>query len=138
METTTKFNYTEFQVGEIIDMARRSVRLNPAKVSEYQIGSATFTYITVEMINGRECFSLAIKNGRKHEAAIYPSISDFIENPEAKKFQTSLPKVPPAVCEIAEMDMRMIGWGMWDEDGNDTGKTFDDLRAEQEAERAAR
>lgn len=138
METTTKFNYTEFQVEEIIDQARRSVRLNPARVSEHQIGSSKYTYIEVTSINGLKCFSLAIKNGRKHEAAIYPSISDMMENPEAKKFQTSLPKVHQAVCEIAEMDMRMIGWGMWDEDGNDTGKTFDDVRAEEEAARAAR
>ena len=131
-------NYTEFQVEEIIDQARRSVTLNPARVNEMQFGSSKYTYIEITSVNGRNCFYVSIKNGRKHEAAIYPSMTDMMENPEAKKFQTSLPKVCEAVCQIAEDDARMINWGIWDEDGNETGKTLEDVQAELEAERAAR
>ena len=140
MAATPNFNYTEFQVQEIIDQARRSVTLNPARVSEHQFGSSKYTYIEITSngIGGRDCFYVSIKNGRKQEAAIFPSMTDMMENPEAKKFQTSLPKVHQAVCEIAAHDARMINWGMWDEDGNETGKTFDDVRADQEAARAAR
>jgi len=32
----------------------------------------------------------------------------------------------------------MIRYGIWDEDGNVTGKTFDDVKAEREAAKAAR
>ena len=55
------------------------------------------------------------------------------ETPEAKKHQTSLNKVYRAVCEVIENDGRMIKWGMWDEDGNETGKTFEDVQREMEA-----
>ncbi len=133
-------NYTEFQVEEIIDQARRSVTLNDAHVWISEMGGKEYKTIEVTSRRSgeRRMFTLTIWGGRKHEAAIYPNYGEAVENPDAKKFQTSLPKVHRAVCEIAEHDARMIRYGIWDEDGNVTGKTFDDVKAEREAAKAAR
>lgn len=122
------------QVEEIIEYSKRSVSLNNARIHEDEIGSSQYTYI--EITNRKPdtpSFFITIKNGRKQEAAIYPSAKDMYETPEAKKHQTSLNKVYSAVCEVIENDGRMIKWGMWDEDGNETGKTFEDVQREMEA-----
>ena len=124
---------TEQQVEEIIHQSKRSVSLNNAQVWITEMGGKEYKTIEVSHKGRGEIFTLTIWGGRKHEAAIYPNYEEARNNGEAKKYQTSLNKVCQAVCRVVENDARMIKWGMWDEDGNETGKTFEDVKAEMEA-----
>lgn len=130
MTGTTK-TLTEQQVEEIINQSKRSLSLNDAKVIISELGGKEYKKIEVTHKRTGETFYVCIWGGRKHEAAIYPNYTAAWETPEAKKYQTSLNKVCQAVCKVAARDHRLIKWGIWDEDGNKTGKTFEDVKAEK-------
>ena len=132
MTGTTK-TLTEYQVEEIIHQSKRSVSLNNARVWVSEIGGKEYKTIEVSHKHDGDTFHVCIWGGRKHEAAIYPNSEEARNNGEAKKYQTSLNKVCKAVCKVVETDYLMINWGIWDEDGNETGKTFEDVQTEMAA-----
>lgn len=109
---------TQFYLDEIIWMAKKSARLNSAqiKIDEYD-KNTKYTYLRIQPKQSGDSYTLIIKNGKKLQAAIHPDTVEAHEDPEASKFQTTLPKLHKEISEIYHDDMTLIEHGMMDENG---------------------